>query len=142
MAIAITPGEITKVFLPCDKDLPDHEKSWFHLATVNYKVQQRLLKHTAVLKKAEKAAKRAEEAELDEDDMVEITIDENFLKETLGELGRPVGLVGWENFNNAKGQEIKFDKKNFLNWFSLTDLFHLAGEVYKAQFLSEQDEKN
>ena len=54
------------------------------------------------------------------------------------------GLVGWSNFKDAEGNEIKFNNKNMddnLDYLSVPQRFEISGAIMSASILGEQKEK-
>ncbi len=73
---------------------------------------------------------------------VDLIYQPGFIEATLGEPGRPRGLVGWENLKNGKGQAVAFDKEKYLDYLPEKALVFLALQVFNHQFLTPADEKN
>jgi hypothetical protein len=51
------------------------------------------------------------------------------------------GLVGWENFNDDDGKEIKHSKVSHSR-IPLEIRMELVGKIYEISYASEEDEKN
>ena len=117
--------------------------------------EQRGLKFAELLEKIEKKEIDPAAIELSKEEMrtlsrnagvsslgVELIYQPGFIEATLGEPGKPRGLVGWENLKNGKGQAVAFEKDRFLDYLPEKVLVFLALQVFNHQFLTPADEKN
>jgi len=74
------------------------------------------------------------EANMDQDGMM--TFSERTMKNTLR-----YGLVGWNNFPDEEGKEVKFSRHNF-GRIPVTELTELFSEIIRISSISEDESKN